>query len=209
MQERDPTMPEHKPIEFFFDFSSPYGYLSAFQIDALAERRGRKVLWRPYLMGAAMKLTGRQPLVDQPMVAQYTAKELARDARRAGIEFRLPNPFPVATVAACRAYYWLEAQDEEKARALAKALYRAYFIDGRNIGDPEVVVHVAGELGVDRDALTAALQDPDVKAKLKKITDDAIARGIFGSPFFVVDGEYFWGNDHLEEVEQWLKSGGW
>ena len=202
-------MPETQPIEFFFDFSSPYGYLASCQIEHVAEKHGRKVLWRPYLMGAAMKVTGRQPLVVQPMVADYTRIDLPRSARRAGVKFSLPSPFPVATVAACRAYYWLLEQDEETAKSLAQALYVAYFVEGRNIGEPDTVLDVASALGVDREALSAALKDPEVKSKLKHVTDDAIARGIFGSPFFIVDGEPFWGNDHLREVDEWLETGGW
>ncbi len=202
-------MPNANSIEFFFDFSSPYGYVASCQIDAIAERHDRKVVWRPFLMGAAMKLTGRKPLVMQPMVADYARTDLARSARRAGVKFSLPDPFPVPTVAACRAYYWLLEQDEEKAKSLAQALYVAYFVEGRNISEPEIVLEVASALGIDRDTLSAALQDPEVKAKLKQVTDDAVARGIFGSPFIIVDGEPFWGNDRLREVDEWIETGGW
>ncbi len=202
-------MPNNEPIEFYFDFSSPYGYLAACQIDAVAERHAREVLWRPYLIGAAMKLSGRKPLVIQPMIADYTRTDLGRSARRAGVKLNLPDPFPVATVAACRAYYWLLDQEQEKAKSLAQALYLAYFVEGRNIGEPDVVLDVAGTAGVDPDALSDALQDPAVKERLKQVTDDAIARGIFGSPFFIVEGEPFWGNDRLPEVDEWLQTGGW
>lgn len=197
------------PIQFYFDFSSPYGYLAACEIDALGERHGRSVDWRPYLMGAVMKLTGRRPLVDSDIVAKYTVNDLARTARRIGVPLALPDPFPVATIAACRAFYWLAEQDPGQAKSLAKALYAAFFVDGRNIGEPEVVLDVAENTGVDRDALGAALQDPAVKEKLKTVTDDAAARGIFGSPFVIVDGEAFWGHDRFDQVDRWLASGGW
>ena len=198
-----------QPIEFYFDFSSPYGYLAACEIDPLAQRHGREVAWRPYLMGAVMKLTGRKPLVDSDIVARYAGNDLARTARRVGVPFSLPNPFPVATVAACRAYYWLADQDSDKAKALAMELYTAFFADGKNIGEPDVVLDVAESSGVDREALGIALQDPAVKEKLKNITDDAAARGIFGSPFVIVDGEAFWGHDRFDQVDQWLATGGW
>ena len=197
------------PIEFYFDFSSPYGYLAACEIDALAERHNRKVEWRPYLMGAVMKLTGRKPLVDSDIVAKYTANDLSRTARRIGVPFSLPSPFPVATVAACRAYYWLAEQDAEKAKGLAMALYTAFFVDGKNIGESDAVLEVAEATGIDRDALSEALQNPAVKEKLKKVTDDAAARGIFGSPFVIIDGEAFWGHDRFEQIDRWLATGGW
>ncbi len=197
------------PIEFYFDFSSPYGYLAACRIDDLAGEFDRSVAWRPYLMGAAMKVTGRGPLVNNPLVGEYTRKDLQRSARFIGVPISLPEPFPVATVAACRAYYWLLDQEEEKAKALAMALYRAFFVDGRNIGETEVVLDLAASLGIDREALASALQDPQVKEKLKVVTDDAIARGIFGSPFVIVDGEAFWGSDRLDQIRRWLETGGW
>ena len=103
----------------------------------------------------------------------------------------------------------MNEQDIDKARALAKALYRAYFAEGRNIGEPSVVLDVATENGVDRKALEAALADDKVKTKLKTVTDNAIKAGVFGSPFFIVDGEPFWGNDRIGQIDEWLTRGGW
>jgi 2-hydroxychromene-2-carboxylate isomerase len=197
------------PIDFYFDFSSPYGYFSAMRIDQLAARHSRKVRWQPYLMGAAMKLTGAQPLVARDLVKDYAAHDLVRTARLYGLPFALPEPFPVATVAAARAFWWLNEQDIDGARALAKALYRAYFAEGRNIGEPAVVLDVAAQNGIERAVLEAALADEKVKTKLKTVTENAIRAGVFGSPFFIVDGEAFWGNDRVSEVEEWLTRGGW
>ena len=197
------------PIEFYFDFSSPYGYLAAERIDDIAARHGRAVAWWPYLMGVAMKVTGSSPIVSRPMLGEYSRRDMVRSARRLGVPFKFPEPFPIATIAACRAVYWKERAGAEEAKALARALYRAYFADGRNISDAEVVADVAAESGADRDALLAGIQDSAVKDRLKEVTNDAVARGIFGSPFFVVDGEPFWGHDRMDEVEQWLETGGW
>ena len=196
-------------IEFYFDFSSPYGYLAAERIDAIAARHGREVTWRPYLMGVAMKVTGSSPIVNRPMLGEYSRRDMERSARRLKVPFSFPEPFPIATIAACRAVYWTERAGVEEAKSLARALYRAYFADGRNISEAEVVADVAAESGADRDALLEGIQDPAVKDRLKEVTNDAVARGIFGSPFFIVDGEPFWGHDRMDEVERWLEAGGW
>ena len=135
------------PIEFYFDFSSPYGYLAAERIDAVAARHGREVAWRPYLMGVAMKVTGSSPVVNRPMLGAYSRHDMARSARRLKVPFSFPEPFPIATIAACRAVYWMERTGAEEAKALAKALYRAYFVDGRNISEADVVADVAAESG--------------------------------------------------------------
>ena len=152
------------PLEFYFDFSSPYGYIAAMRVDDLAARHGRKARWVAYLMGAAMKLTGAQPLVTRDLVGDYARIDLPRSARFYGVPFTLPTPFPVATVAAARAYWWLHAQDPERAKALAKALYRAYFVDGRNIGEAPTVLAVADENELDAAALEAGLADESAKA---------------------------------------------
>ena len=197
------------PIEFYFDFSSPYGYLASERIDAIAARHGREVAWRPYLMGVAMKTTGSTLLVDRPMMGAYSRHDMARSARRLGVPLTFPEPFPIATVAACRAVYWVERTDAAAAKALAQALYRAYFVDGRNISEPDVVADVAGGTGADRDALLAGIQEPAIKDRLKEVTGAAIERGVFGSPFFMVGDEPFWGHDRMDEVDRWLETGGW
>ena len=197
------------PIEFYFDFSSPYGYLASERIDAIAARHGRDVTWRPYLMGVAMKTTGSTPLVNRPMMGAYSRHDMTRSARRLDLPLTFPKPFPIATVAACRAVYWLERTDAAAAKALAQALYRAYFVDARNISEPDVVADVAAGTGADRDALLAGIQEPAVKDRLKEVTGAAIERGVFGSPFFMVDDEPFWGHDRMDEVDHWLETGGW
>ena len=197
------------PIEFFFDFSSPYGYLASECIDEIAARHGREVTWRPYLMGVAMKVTGSSPVVNRPMMGAYSRRDMERSARRLRLPFRFPEPFPIPTIAACRAVYWMERADSGEAKPLAKALYRAYFVDGRNISKADVVADVVAESGADRDAVLAGLQEPAIKDRLKEVTNDAVERGIFGSPFFLVDGEPFWGHDRMDEVDHWLASGGW
>ena len=196
-------------LDFWFDFSSPYAYLASVQVDDLARRHGREVNWRPFLLGAVMQHTGGQPLVSRPLVADYARRDLPRSARRIGAVFVLPDPFPVATVAAARAFYWLHASEPERAKRLAAALFQAYFAQGRNIGESQVVLAVAGDCGVDVEALAAAMQAPAVKERLREATDTALSAGVCGSPWLVVDGEPFWGNDRLHEVEQWLRTGGW
>ena len=196
-------------IEFYFDFSSPYGYLASECIDEIAVRHDRDVTWRPYLMGVAMKVTGSSPVVNRPLLGAYSRHDMERSARRLRLPLRLPEPFPIPTVGACRAVYWMERAGTVDAKSLAKSLYRAYFVDGRNISEPDVVADVAAESGADRDALLAGIQEPAIKDRLKEVTNDAVERGIFGSPFFIVDGEPFWGHDRMDEVDRWLETGGW
>ena len=196
-------------IDFYFDFSSPYGYLAAERIDAIAAKHHRRVAWRPFLLGAVFQAVGGSPLVDQPKKGPYSRLDMLRSARLHGITFNVPDNFPVNSIAACRAYYWLADGDAGTAHALARSLYRGYFVDNRDLSRPETVVEAAQALGVEPDALVAALQDRTVKDRLRAENDAALARGVFGSPTVFVGAEMFWGNDRLEQIDRWLETGGW
>lgn len=196
-------------IEFYFDFSSPYGYLASFLIDDLAARHGRGVVWRPMMLGIAMKQTGSQPLVAIPIKGDYSRHDLERTARRLNIPFVFPDPFPIMALAAARAFYWISDDDPVQGRTFAKAAFQTYFGEGHDISTPAAVAEVAAEFGVDRDALLSALKEPALKERLKTETNAAVERGVFGSPFIYVDGEPFWGADRLRDVERWLDTGGW
>ena len=197
------------PIDFYFDFSSPYGYLASTRIDALAARHGREVNWRPFLLGVAFKRTGQRPLVELPLRGPYHERDFARSARLLGVPFRPPASFPFASLAAARAFYWLADRNAALAKALAHAVFGAAFAEGRDVTPPGVVADLAAPLGVERTALLSALDDPAVKERLKRENEAALDRGVFGSPFVIVDGEPFWGHDRLDHVDRWLATGGW
>jgi len=197
------------PIDFYFDFSSPYGYLTSRQIDGIAAKHGRAVAWRPHLIGAVFPTTGSKPLLDIPMKGEYALLDLLRTARQMGVPFQLPEQFPFLSVAAARAFYWLSDSDPAMAHDLATALYNAAFGEGRDITVIDTIVAVAAGLGVEGDALRAALGDAAVKDRVKREVAAAIDRGAFGSPYIVVDGEPFWGHDKLDDIDRWLETGGW
>lgn len=197
------------PIDFYFDFSSPYGYLLSEKIDELAVRHGRQVRWHPILLGVIFQSTGARPPVDgSSSKSRYMLHDFHRSARHLGVPYNPPSRFPLPTQNAARTYYWLHTQDCALARAFAHAIYRAFFFDDRDISTPETVLDVAAKLGVDREQLNAALQTPVIKARLKDACDHALAAGVFGSPHVIIDGEAFFGADRLPQIEHWLASGG-
>ena len=197
------------PIDFYFDFASPYGYIAAEKVDALAAKYGRAVNWHPIVLGAVFKVTGAAPLPELPLKGDYSMRDFARSAAFHNIPFRVPEQFPIGTLAAARTIYWLLNRDPGLAKQVALALFRAYFVQGIDISAPEAVLAVAAAEGVDREALAVALSDPAVKERLKQATQAAIARGVFGSPFVIVDGEPFWGVDRFDQIERWFATGGW
>lgn len=202
-------MSESAPVEFYFEFSSPYGYIASQLADALEQRIGRPLAWRPMLLGPVFKTTGQAPLTQIPLKGAYSTRDFERSARWHGVPYRHPPKFPIGTVAGMRAFYWTHDRDPAQARRLAKSLYSAFFAEGRDISAPETVLDIAQSSGVDRAALASGLEDPALKERAKQEVEKAIGRGVFGSPFFIVDGEPFWGVDRIPMMEDWIRRGGW
>ena len=194
-------------IDFYFDYSSPYGYFAAMKIEDLAAQHGRSVNWKPILLGAVFKVTGGQPLPALPLKGTYALRDILRSARFHDVPYQQPSKFPVATQAPARAFYWVNERDPMLAKKLAQALYNAYFVQDRDISSPEITADVAATLGLKRDEVLAALNDTAVKDKLKNEVDAAIKLGVFGSPYIVIDGEPFWGMDRFDQIERWLAGG--
>ena len=197
------------PIEFYFDFSSPYGYLGAQRIETIVAEFGRTAIWRPVLLGVVFKVTGQSPLTSQAIRGPYATRDMARSARKLGVKFALPENFPFSSVYPCRVFYWLDGSDPDAAKQYARAVFHAAFADGKPPAEAEAAADVAVELGHDRAAMLAGMQDPAVKERLRTEIQQAMDKGVFGSPFVIVDGEPFWGNDRLGEVREWLQTGGW
>jgi len=198
------------PIEFYFDFSSPYGYLGSEKIDALAAKHGRAVDWRPVLLGVVFRQTGAVPLTEVPIKGDYSRRDFPRSAKFHGVEgFRMPTKFPIPTQAPARIVLWTKAHAPARTAAVVHALYRAFFHEDVDISRPDLAAKAAAKAGVDEAAVRAAIDDPAVKDALKSENERAMAAGVFGSPFTIVDGEPFWGVDRFDQVDRWLATGGW
>lgn len=197
------------PIDFYFDFSSPYGYLMAEKIDAMAAQYGRQVNWHPILLGIIFQATGAQPPVNGAgSKATYLWHDFARSARFMGLPYKPPSRFPLPTQNAARAFYWLAEQDVALAKQFALATYRALFVEDQDISAPATILEIAAKFSVDRSSLESALQNPAIKTRLKDEVDTALKVGVFGSPHVLIDGEAFFGADRLPQIEHWLQTGG-
>ena len=193
------------PVEFWFDYTSPYSYFAAWKIEGIAMQYGRTVAFKPFLLGAVFPLSGSAPLVQQyEPKARYSKHDFERSARFSGLPYRYPDNFPMLTQNIARATIYLTEHAPGKVPAFAKGAMRAYFTESAPINDPAWIGAFAAELGADGAATAAACADPAYKDKLKSQTEAAIAQGTFGSPWIVVDGEHFWGHDRLAQVEWWL-----
>ena len=198
------------PVEFYFDPVSPYSYLATTQIEKLVTRHGRRVIWHPVLVGVTVvKVMGLKPVPLTPLKSDYSRRDLARQAEIFGVPLNRHGLSGVTSVAACRAFLWLTDRDAPMAKALITLLSARLWVEGLDLSAPETVVAEAQALGADPDALRDALQDPPLKQRLDQAVQDAIDRGVFGVPFFVVDGQPLWGCDRLWMLDYWLTHGQW
>ncbi|MFC3325123.1 2-hydroxychromene-2-carboxylate isomerase [Mesorhizobium cantuariense] len=206
---RNQSMKHSAPIEFWFEFSSPYAFFAAPEIVDVARRHDRPVVWRPFLLGALLKVTGMSPLPGQKLRGAYALHDWQRLARLHKVRFSLPTVFPLNSLAPARMTYAVESFEPDKAGPLARHFLAALFERGADIADVSIAARLGAELGHDATMLSNAAADHKWKDVLRARTDEAIERGIFGSPFVVVDGEGFWGSDRLAMVDRWLSCGGW
>jgi 2-hydroxychromene-2-carboxylate isomerase len=148
--------------------------------------------------------------VAYPIKREYSLRDFARSARFEGVPYRQPEPFPIPTQNAARVFWWLsDTRGAEAATGWARAGLRAFFTRGVPLNDAAALKTLAAESGLDGDAAEQAWNDPRWKDRLRRANEAAVAAGVFGAPFIVVDGEPFWGADRLDQVDGWLATGGW
>lgn len=194
-------------IDFYFDFSSPYSYISSEWIEALAARHGRTVNWKAILLGVTFQAAELKSPVDYPIKREYSLRDFERSARFAGVPLKNPEKFPIPTQNAARLFWWLRGKRDATASHWARHCLRAYFARGVDLSDPVKLKELAAEFGLDPQEAESIWTDPIWKARLKTANDEAIAAGVFGAPFFVIDKEPFWGNDRRAQIERWLEKG--
>lgn len=200
-------MSQKAPIDFYFDFTSPYSYVAAEQIEDIAQSGGRTVNYLPTLLGFVFKATGNSAPMMNPTKGRYSANDFARTARFYNLPIRFPKQFPINATCATRALLKLKDQQPERVGELTRALYKAYFVEGGDITSEAGVAAVADSIGLNGADLAAANNDETYKAQTRDLVQQAVDAGMFGAPYFVVDGEAFWGQDRMDQLRRWVAQG--
>lgn len=192
-----------KQLEFCWDVGSPYTYLAATQLDALCERTGTELIWRPILLGAIFKATHNRPPIEVPAKGRYMLGDLHLWAEYYGVPFRFPSAFPANSLPAMRMA--IVADREGLGPAWGQAVMRAFWVEDRDPADPDSLRAIADEIGGDGAVWLAATAEPEIKDALRLAVDQAVERGVFGAPTFFVGEQMFWGNDRLPLIEAALQ----
>ncbi|HEY8090022.1 MAG TPA: 2-hydroxychromene-2-carboxylate isomerase [Polyangiaceae bacterium] len=193
-----------RTLDFWFDYSCPYAYLAATQVEALAKRTGARLVWRPMLLGGVFAANGTpQKLFAtlSPAKAAHNARDLDRWAELWGVPLTMPPAHPLRTVEALRATLAVGVDPR-----VVHGFYRAYWVEGRGPSEEATMRNVLGAAGHDADQVLEGIARPEAKEELRRRTDEAIGLGIFGAPAFVVDGRMYWGQDRMHFVERDLSA---
>lgn len=187
-------------IEFWFDFSSNYSYISAMRIESAAAGRGVGVAWVPFLLGPIFASFGwpTSPFVLQKEKGAYVWRDMERQCAKHGIAFKRPSEFPrpatlpMRIAAAHAGRDWMPA--------FCKAIMSMNFGHDRAVNGAESSESVLRSLGVDARQVMVEAESQAGRSALRRNTNDARARGIFGAPTFFAGTEMFWGDDRLEDA---------
>lgn len=196
------------PVDFYFDFASPYAYFLADALEQSCARHGRSLRWRPLMLWAVLKELGMAPPLEHPVKRAYMLHDMDRSARHYGKAFRLPSNFPLSSHLPARVFHYLQVRDEALALRFARAVFDAYFTQDANVADAAAIQNIGASCDIARDVIAAGLADSAAKETLRQVIAEAQARGVFGSPFVFIDGEGFFGADRLPQIEAALARAG-
>jgi 2-hydroxychromene-2-carboxylate isomerase len=194
-----------KTFDFYFDFGSPAAYLAFTQIRKLEADTDSTCALKPMLLGGVFQATGNHSPATIPAKGKYTFKDFARYAKRYGVPFGANKHFPINTLTLMRGALGLQRTQPDQFIAYCEAIFKAIWIDGLDMNDPVVVGKVLAGAGFEPMALLALCGEQATKDALKAITEEAVARGVFGAPTFFVGDEMFWGQDRIEWVLEALQ----
>lgn len=187
-----------KPFEFYFDFASPYTFLAHKEIRKIENENSIKIIYMPILLGGLFKLAGIKANIDIPIKGKYMIKDCKLLAEKYNVEFRFNSYFPINTLNLMRCV--LVAERKGITQNFINKFFDAIWKDELNLNDKAIVKRLLKNLNINPKTFLIEAVQPDIKCDLKKRTDDAFEKGIFGAPSFIINNKIFWGQDRLEFV---------
>lgn len=193
-----------KSVDFYFDFISPASYIAYKRLHVICERTGASINFKPMLLGGIFKAVGNTSPITVQAKWKWIQKDFARHAEYYDIPYQMNPHFIFSTVNAMRGAMW--ALEEGCIEAYSGAVYKAAWVDGKDLSSAEVMRDVLKDAGLEAEVVLGAMTQPEIKKALITATEDAAERGVFGAPTMFVDDEIYFGQDRLDWVERALES---
>jgi 2-hydroxychromene-2-carboxylate isomerase len=194
-------------LEFFFDYGSPFSYLADTQLADVVNRAGATLVHRPMLLGAVLKATGNRSPMEVPAKGAYMALELKRWAKRYRVPFT-SNTFSFRSNTLRLMRGAVASQRLGIFEPYHRSVFAAVWGTPLDLGEEEIFRRLLQRVGIEPERLFRTMEEQETKDQLRRNTDEAVQRGVFGAPTFFVNGEMFWGNDQLGWVEEALRNVG-
>ncbi|WP_226501894.1 2-hydroxychromene-2-carboxylate isomerase [Pseudomonas sp. MWU16-30322] len=194
-----------KTVEFYFDLGSPATYLAYTQLPKICAETNSQLMYIPMLLGGVFKATGNASPAMIPAKGRYMFQDLDRYAKRYDVPLKFNPHFPINTLTLMRAVTGIQLHQPERFQAFIDCLFKALWVEGRPLDEPATVAAVLSEHGFAPDEVLALTDDESVKAVLKKNTETAVKRGVFGAPSMFIGNQMFFGQDRLDFVEEALR----
>jgi len=193
-----------KQVDFYFDVGSPASYLAWTQLPALCRHAGAELVYKPMLLGGVFQATGNASPAAVPAKSAYTRRDMQRYAQRYGVTLEMNPHFPIITLFLMRVVTGVALREPQRLQALLDGVFKALWIDALDLNQPELTARTLASAGFDPEQMLALAADPEVKAALKAVTEEAVGRGVFGAPTMFVGDEMFFGQDRLDMVREEL-----
>ena len=186
----------NKHLEFYFDFVSPYSYIAHKEILKLVKNNSLKVDYKPILLGGLHNMHGIKAPAFIPAKAKHMIKDCKLIAIKNGLKFKFNSYFPIRSLNLMRGVFVAE-EDNIKSYYI-DSIFNTIWQDGLNMNDPVIVEKVLKNLSINPKTFILRSTSSQIKDSLRKKTNDAYEKGIFGAPTFVVNNKIFWGQDRIE-----------
>jgi 2-hydroxychromene-2-carboxylate isomerase len=196
------ALKHHAVVDFYFDYGSPASYLAWTQLAGICARHGATLCYKPVVLGAIFKATGNASPATVPAKGKYVFQDLARWAARWRVPLQANPFFPINTINLMKAAYGIQTRQAERFEALNRAVFHALWVDALDLNAPAVAARILAEAGFDPVDIAALIDEPEVRAGIRRNTDEAVQRGVFGAPTFFVGKDMYWGQDRLFMVEE-------
>ena len=185
-----------KPLEFYFDFISPYSFLAHKQIREMENKEGIKVIYKPVLLGGLHNLHGIKAPAFIPAKAKHMVRDCKLIAEKNNIRFKFNSYFPIRSLNLMRGV--LVAEEDNVKKYYIDNIFNTIWQDGLNMNDAIVIQKILQNLNINPKTFSLRTTSSLIKDLLKKKTNDAYEKGVFGAPTFLVNNKIFWGQDRIE-----------
>ena len=187
-----------KYVEFYFDFSSPYAYIGYKEIKKLEKKYQFKIKYMPMFLGGLHKSAGITPAAFISIKSKYMKMDTKLISMKKNIKFSFNSYFPIKTVNFMRGTIIAEKDDFEK--IYVEKIFNSIWMDGLNMNDQIIIDKVHKNMGLNPENFLSRATNQKIKDRLKKLTQEAFKKGIFGAPTVIINKKIFWGQDRLKYV---------